>query len=99
MALVSCKLRIASGHARLVFADGRCADLEAEPFDRLCSAARPLLELVAARGAGRVRALSVNLRARVLRATCETGRGVTALRIDGERFAREIAPLCDALSR
>lgn len=97
MSLLSFKLRVASGHARLLFADGRAADLEGERLRRLLEVARPLLDHVGKLCDGSLRALSVVFADRVLRATYDGTAGIGVVRIDGDRFDREIVPLCDAV--
>jgi hypothetical protein len=98
-ALASFKLRLADRHARLVFADGGTADVEGAALARLLHAAAPLLDHVRARCDGSVRAVSVRLGDQVLRATYDAETRVGVLRIDGDEFARDVAPLCEAVRK
>jgi hypothetical protein len=94
--LRSFTLRLAAAHARLVWADGMTRDLDGAALAALTRAAAPLIAALAAGGA--VRAVSVDLERGVLRATIAGEGGVEVLRVDGARFARELAPLCAAVS-
>jgi|SRR5579883_3390165 len=72
MDLRSIKLRLADRHARAIVADARGerpADLEGERFERVASAAAPLVAAVAERAGGTVRALSIDAVDRVIRAS------------------------------
>jgi SAM-dependent methyltransferase len=95
--LVSFKLRVAHHHARLVYDDGRVADVDGDALAPVLEAAEPLLAYARRRCDGPLRALSVGIRERVLRATCDTDSGVSALRVDGAEFDRDVAPLCAPL--
>jgi len=95
--LVSFKLRVMHHHARVLFDDGHVADVEGHELVRLLSVAGPLLDYVRTQCDGPLRALSIMLRGRVLRATYDTDDGVGVIRIDEEQFDRDVAPLCAAL--
>ncbi len=95
--LASFKLRVADGHARLVYADGAVADVEGDALASLLSDAAPLMAYVTAACPGTVRAVSVIRADRVLRATYDGDDGVGVLRVDGDAFDRDVAPLCHAV--
>jgi predicted 2-oxoglutarate/Fe(II)-dependent dioxygenase YbiX len=97
MTLACCKLRLAAEHARLVFADGRAADLTGPRMQQLLQAAQPVLDYLRSRGAHPLRAISLRLSERVLRATYQGDGHVAVVRVDGEQFIREVAPLCGQL--
>jgi SAM-dependent methyltransferase len=81
--LRSFKLHLVDRHVRAVFAgvrDDRPADLEGEAFARVLAVAQPLVDAVAARAGARLRALSVDAVAHVIRASTE---GEAAARVEG----------------
>lgn len=88
------KLRLSAEHARLRFSDGSHADLEGSRVATAIAAAAPLIGYLEARCGSGLRAISVDLRARVLRVTYDSSSGVDTLRIDGAPFEEQILPRC-----
>jgi len=95
--LVSFRLGVARDHARLLYDDGHVADIDGRGLVRLLNVAGPLLDFARRRCNGDLRALSVVLRDRVLRATYESETGIGVMRVDADQFDREVAPLCVSL--
>lgn len=95
--LVSLKLRAANYHARLLYDDGHVVDVDGTGLVRLLNVAGPLLDYARTKCDGPLRALSLMLRSRVLRATYDTESGVGVIRIDADQFDRDVAPLCASL--
>ena len=79
----------------MLFSGGRGADIEGERLRQLLGVAAPLLAYVGTVCDGRVRAISVRVQERVMRATYDASDAVGVVRIDGERFDHEVMPLCE----